>query len=116
MMFSPESATSLSGAFDRFADRAANRVSNDELSVIEALLGTIGLCEVPVADRSRCCEIESVSTVAIHDVARTIQTATEVAPRTRKETSIVVPSLVGPSLGGAWSKRDKRMELSNTGR
>jgi hypothetical protein len=29
--------------------------------------------------------------------------------------AIVVPSLVGPSLGGAWCKRDKRMELRKSG-
>ena len=106
------SAMSLCGAFNRFVDRAANGVCNDELSEIEAVLGSLRLCEVPVADRSRCGEGESVRAEAIHHVAGAIQSATEVALRTGKEVAIAVPTLVGPSFGGAWCKRDKRMKLS----
>ena len=105
----------LSGAFDRFADRPSNGVCNDELSEVEAVLGSLSLGEVPVAERSRCCEGESVRAIAIHYVARAIQTATEVALRTGEQAAFVVPSLVGPSLGGAWCKRNEPMELGKTG-
>ncbi len=62
----------LPSAFNRFTDRAANGVCNVELSEIEAVLGSRSLCEVPVADRSRCCEGKSVRAVAIHYVAGAI--------------------------------------------
>ena len=107
---------SLSGAFNRFADRAANGICNVELSEIEAVLGSLSLCEVPAAECSRCCEGESVRAVAIHYVAGAIQAATEIALRAGNEMAIVVPSLVCPSLGGAWCKRNNGMELSKTGR
>jgi hypothetical protein len=54
------SAMGLSGAFNLFADRAANGVCNVELSEIEAVLESLSLCEVPVDDRPRCCKGESV--------------------------------------------------------
>jgi hypothetical protein len=47
-------------------------------------LGRCGLCEMPVADRSRCCEGESGGAVAIHYVAGAIQATTEVVQRTGK--------------------------------
>ena len=69
----------LSGAFNGFADRAANGVCNFELSEIESIPGSLSLCKMPVADRSRCGEDESGWAVAIHYVAGAVQAATDVA-------------------------------------
>jgi len=69
----------LSCAFNGFADRAANGVCNIELSEIESILGSLSLCKLPVADRSRCAEDKSGRAVALHYVAGAVQAATDVA-------------------------------------
>jgi hypothetical protein len=73
------STMGLSGAFNGFADGAANGVCNLELSEIESMPGSLGLCKMPVADRTRCGEDESGRAVAIHYVAGAVQAATDVA-------------------------------------
>jgi hypothetical protein len=94
----------LSTAFNRFADRTAYGVFNQELSEFEPLFRSLSLREMTVADSSFCSEGESRRAGTIHNVARAIQTTAEVALRSRKQMAVVVPSLVSPSICGTGCK------------